>query len=64
VSSNFCYFDDAGYNYRQAPPHMAGGGWAQADCLAEADPLNPDNQKISICLLKCPAPPPQSESTR
>jgi hypothetical protein len=27
---------------------MAGGGWAQADCLAGADPLNPDNQKISI----------------
>jgi hypothetical protein len=64
VNSNFCYFDDAGYNYRQLGPHMAGGGWAQADCLAEADPLNPDNQKISICLLKCPAPPPQSESTR
>jgi len=58
VNSNFCYFDGAGYDYTQLGPHMAGGGWAWADFIGEADPLNPDNQKISMRLLKCPQPPP------
>jgi hypothetical protein len=62
-NSNFCYFDEAGNDYRQLGPHMAGGGWAWADFLAEADPLNPDNQKISMRLLKHPESPPRLPSS-
>lgn len=63
MNSNFCYFDDAGFNYKQLGPHMAGGGWAWADFVAEADPSNPDMQKVGGRVLKCPQPPPQAEST-
>jgi hypothetical protein len=63
VGTNFSYFDDAGYNYKQLGPHVAGGGWAWADFLGEADPLNPDNQKVSMRLLKHPDPSPKPGSS-
>ncbi len=34
MNSNFCYFDDAGFQW-QLGPHMAGGGWAWANFVAE-----------------------------
>ena len=58
----FHYYDTNGYDYRQLAPHIAGGGMAWADCIAESDPLNPDNQRIGMRCLKWPTPPPTTTS--
>ena len=44
----FHYYDTKGYDYRQLGPHIAGGGMAWADCIAEADPATP-TCKRSAC---------------
>jgi hypothetical protein len=54
----FHYYDTNGYDYRQLGPHVAGGGTAWADFIATADPNNPDNQTVSLRVLKWPTPPP------
>jgi hypothetical protein len=54
----FHYYDTNGYDYRQLGPHVAGGHMAWGDCIATADPDNPDNQTISWRVLKWPTPPP------
>ena len=54
----FHYYDTNGYDYRQLGPHVAGGGTPWGDCIATADPDNPDNQTISWRSLKWPTPPP------
>lgn len=54
----FHYYDTNGYDYRQLGPHVAGGGTAWGDFIATADPNNPDNQTVSLRVLKWPTPPP------
>lgn len=60
-SNEFHYYDTDGYDYRQLGPHIAGGGMAMGDCIAEADPLNPDNQSVSFRVLKWRSPSPQPD---
>jgi hypothetical protein len=52
----FAYFDTHGFKFRQFGPHNAGHGMAIADLLGTADPDNPDNQTVSIRILKFPKP--------
>ena len=54
----FHYYDTNGYDYRQLGPHVAGGGTAWGDFIATADPNNPDNQTVSLRVLKWSTPPP------
>lgn len=53
----FHYYDTNGYDYRQMGPHIAGGGTAWADFVAEAEPDNPDMQRIGVRCLRWPQPP-------
>jgi hypothetical protein len=53
----FAYFDTQGFKFRQFGPHNAANGMAVADLLGTADPDNPDNQTMSIRILKFPSPP-------
>jgi hypothetical protein len=57
-SPEFAYFDTQGFKFRQFGPHTAANGMAVADLLGTADPDNPDNQTMSIRILKFPGPPP------
>ncbi len=56
----FAYFDTHGFTFRQFGPHNAGHGIAVADLVGAADPANPDNQTISIRILKFPRPSARS----
>jgi hypothetical protein len=56
----FAYFDTQGFGFRQFGPHNAANGMAVADLLGTAEPENPDNQTISIRILKFPSPPQHS----
>ena len=61
-TGQFSYFDTDGFAYRQLGPHIARGGMAMANCLAEADPNKPDNMAVSCRTLKWPMPPPAPAS--
>lgn len=60
----FAYFDTHGFKFRQFGPHNAANGMAVADLLGTADPDNPDNQTMSIRILKFPSPPTHPTGTQ
>lgn len=53
MNSNFCYFDDVGFNYKQFGLYMVGGGWVWVDFVVEVDFSNLDMQKVGGCVFKC-----------
>jgi hypothetical protein len=61
-NSSFVYFDTKGFRYKQLGPLMAHGRTVIDQVVGEADSENPDNQSISIRLVKTPQPPPKTQS--
>lgn len=51
--TNFCYFEDGAYSFKQLGPHVAtGDGRAIGDFYGVADPDDLLSQKISVKFLK------------
>jgi hypothetical protein len=57
-SCGFVYFESGGFQYKQVGPLVAHGGQVIDQLTGTADPANPDNQSVSIRILKVPSPPP------
>lgn len=54
-SSSFLYFEKEGFRHRQLGPLVASGGGVVDQVVGEADPENPDNQSMSIRIVKLPS---------
>ncbi|MGV0874457.1 hypothetical protein [Mycolicibacterium sp. XJ879] len=53
---NFCYFDDEGWTFKQFGPQVADNGTAIDSFQGEADPENPDAQRVGFRFLKIGRP--------